>query len=287
MRRQLVLSSVLALTLGGGVLLSSAGARAAAAGQGRAPVPGPAGYTVVNSGWLTAPSGQTTFGGVSCPGSEVPTGGGAITTSRSTAVGINSSYPDGYEWQVWFANTSGSSTSFDVYEVCIDEPADYEIVPSRTISQAPMSMATASVRCPNTGTVAVGGGLEQNSLNTAVSINSAFFLSQGKVWEGTLANGSTKKLKMDVFAICMPPPAGYLIKKKKVTLPAGTVTFAQALCPSGSVSLGGGEDAAPAITPYVDITLDSSYPNQSAWGTFEGNGTTSAVTGEVMAACAS
>jgi hypothetical protein len=82
-------------------------------------------------------------------------------------------------------------------------------------------------------------GLEQNSLSTAVSINSIFFLQRGKVWEGTLA------------------------------------------------SLGGGEDAAPAITPYVDITLDSSYPNQSAWGTFEGNGTTSAVTSDVMAACAS
>jgi hypothetical protein len=293
MRSSRMLSYVLATVLSGavlsgGVLASPAGAGAAVtAGQGGAPVPGPAGYVVVNSGWMNAGSGGATFGTVTCPGSEVPTGGGAITTSRSPAVSINNSYPDGTEWEVWLDNTSGSTTMFDVYEVCIDQPADYEIVPSRVVNQSPMSMATASVRCPNTGTVAVGGGLEQNSLNPAVGINSIFFLNEGKVWEGTLANGSTKKLKMDVFAICMPPPAGYLLKKKKVTLPAGTVTVSQAVCPNGSVSLGGGEDAAPATTPYVNITLASSYPNQSAWGTFEGNGTASAVTGEVMTACAS
>jgi hypothetical protein len=280
---------VIAVALGGGALLSPAGAGAAAtAGHARVPDTGPAGYTVVTSGLVTAPSGQVTFGGVSCPGSEVPTSGGAVTTNLSPAISINSSYPDGYEWQVWLANTSGSSTSFDVYEVCIDEPAGYEIVNARTKTQAPMTMATSSVSCPNTGTVAVGGGLEQNSLSTAVSINSIFFLQHGKVWEGTLANGSTKKLKMGVVAICMLPPAGYVIKKKTVTLPAGYVTGAQVYCPSGTEPLGGGEDAAPATKPYTDITLDGNSPyGARGWGIYEFNGTASAVPSEVEAACAS
>ena len=283
-----VLTNVVAVALGCGVLLSPAGANAAATGaRGKLPAGEPAGYTVVTSGWEVAPSGQTSFNGVVCPGSEVPVSGGAITTSSSPAVSINSSYPDGYEWQVWLDNTSGSTVSFDVYEVCIDEPAGYEIVDSRTVNQAPMTMATASVRCPNTGTVAVGTGLEQNSLSTAVSVNSIFFLSKGKVVEGTLANGSTKKLKMGVWAICMLPPAGYTIKKKDVTIPAGAVRGAQASCPSGTVPLGGGEDAAPATAPYVDITLAGTYPNGSGWNASEGNGTASAVAGAVMTACAS
>jgi hypothetical protein len=279
----------IAVALGGGALLSPAIAGAAVpAGHARVPDTGPAGYTVVTSGFQAAPSGQLSFDETICPGSEVPTGGGAVTTSLSPGISINSSYPDGLAWEVFLDNTSGSSTSFEVYEICIDQPAGYEEVNSRTVHQAPMSMATASVRCPNTGTVAVGGGLEQSLSNTAVAINSTFFLQKGRVWEGTLANGSTSKLRMGVIAICMLPPAGYVIKKKTVTLPAGDVTTAHVLCPSGTEPLGGGEDAAPATAPYTDITLDVNSPyGARGWVADEGNGTASAVPGEVEVACAS
>ena len=282
-------AGVIASVLGGGMLLSPAGAGAAAMTQRVASVPDtlPAGYTVVTSPFITANSGRTTFGSVSCPGSEVPTGGGPVIETSSVALGISSSFPLGQFWEVWINNTSGSSISFDVSAVCIDQPAGYEVVNSRTVTQAPISMRTISVRCPNTGAVAVGGGLENNSTNPTVSINSLAPLSLGKGWEGTLANGSAGNVKVGVMAICMPTPAGYVIKKKqRIALPAGTVTSAEVLCPSGTGPLSGGESAAPATATYTDITLNGNYPNGPDWGTFEANGTTSSQVGGVAAVCA-
>jgi hypothetical protein len=78
------------------------------------------GYAVVSSGLITNPTGGgQTIASTSCPGTEEPMSGGGFSSSPSTSVYMNSSFPNSSDgWTVFEQNFSGASTFITAYAVC-------------------------------------------------------------------------------------------------------------------------------------------------------------------------
>jgi hypothetical protein len=84
------------------------------------------GVSIVRVAGISNPAGLQAGGAANCPAGTNVIGGGAFSSSGSTAVNINSSYPtrqhasdpEPNAWHVDMNNASGSSATFNVYAVC-------------------------------------------------------------------------------------------------------------------------------------------------------------------------
>jgi len=70
-------------------------------------------------GW-SAPPGAQDFVGQECPTGKVPTGGGIYSSSSSTLVNVNATYPNpGFTgWGAYENNASGVEGTIYAYAIC-------------------------------------------------------------------------------------------------------------------------------------------------------------------------
>jgi hypothetical protein len=90
-----------------------------------------------------------------CPAGK-PLGGGASSGSTSTAVSINSSFPQGGAWIAGLNNASNTSTSVSAFAVC-GNLNHYAVAAGPAISIPAGAIISAQAACP-AGTVPIGGG---------------------------------------------------------------------------------------------------------------------------------
>jgi hypothetical protein len=243
----------------------------------------PKGYVVVHSGNLTANTGAQTRGTVACPAGTVAFGGGAFTTSTSTNVNINSSFPPTTGSPGWAAdlnNASGAAVTFSVYAVCANAPKKYTIADGFFDNPSGLE-STGSAACP-AKTVLLGGGSVASSLLTSVNINST--LPSGNGWQTDMNNGGADSDTFLVYAICGKKPKGYTVVSGTATVNgAGLQTPAEAVCPAPTVPLSGGAHSSLAS---VIVNLNSSAPVTGGWLVYEDNASASSGTVTPYAICA-
>jgi hypothetical protein len=176
----------------------------------------PAGYTQVVSAAIANPAGAQTPGDEPCPSGTVVLGGGALPSSSSTTVNLNSSYPTSTGWHVAMNNASALAETFNVYAVCSSAPDGYGITVGPSTSEpgstAGGSQARAAVSCPS-GLVPTGGGVLSSSSSTAENISATDPRNEGPAeswvdWENQGPSAAT----IAAYVVCVtgppvPPPS--------------------------------------------------------------------------------
>jgi hypothetical protein len=174
----------------------------------------PAGYTQVVSGAIGNPAGAQTPGDEPCPSGTVVLGGGALPTSSSTSVNLNSSYPTSTGWHVAMNNASAAAETFNVYAVCSSAPDSYGITVGPTTNETGSSVGAqsrAAASCPS-GKVPTGGGVLSSSTSILENISATDPRNEGPAeswvdWENSGGSPAT----ITAYVVCatgpsMPPP---------------------------------------------------------------------------------
>jgi hypothetical protein len=270
-----------------GVLVAATAAATLSFGSGAAiaapnsPSLVPGGYRLVTSFQYTAPPNSQTFGQVTCPGHEQPSGGGVFDDGGSD--GINSSYPSGHSWDAYVNNPTSTSGGFLVFAVCLSKNISYQVVDS-VFTATNGTQSTGFVACPS-GKV-VGGGAYVSSNSTAADVNSSIPVSNG--WRADINNTSGADTTAIVYAVCHPKPRGYSIHiGTSVTVTPGEFdALASVACgPSATnVAIGGGGFSSSSST---SVQTQASFPNgQQGWSMDEVNNSASNNTETPYAICA-
>jgi hypothetical protein len=158
-------------------------------------------YTIASAAG-TAVNGVQSSLSAKCPAHTTVVGGGAFSSSSSTAVNLNSLLPVTHGWRADINNTTGSNSSFSVYAVCRAKPTGYVVETSGSISNPAGAQTTATTNCPfGGGSVAISGGALSASINTSVQMNSSFPNGSGgwTVFEQNLSSAATT---VTGYAIC-------------------------------------------------------------------------------------
>jgi hypothetical protein len=137
----------------------------------------------------------------------------------------------------------------------------------------------ALARCPK-GKVPLGGGAFILSNSTRASINSSF--PSGRDWVADVNNASGLDTTFTVTAICGVKPAGYAIATASAPNPSGTQVSAQAICPAGTLPLGGGGLSSSGQT---FVNLNSSIPFGNRWRADVNNGSGADADFTALAVC--
>ena len=272
MKKLSTLLSALGLTAAGLILAAGAASAAvvhpAASHVRLAPMSPPAGYTSVEAQFTAAPLAQT-GGGVSCPGTKQPVGGGAYPYDNNTSVDINSSYPTGSSWEVWVNNNESVAVKIDVWVMCMRANVSYSVATAQGYANAGAT-DYASVSCP-ARTVVVGGGAVAAGNNLGVAINSSLGNSLGHGqydFTAAMSNTSSSGDDFEVLAICRPKPLGYaIVDGSPVSAAPGSTAEIGAYCP-GLYSLplsGGGYTNYQATDSGLGI--NATFPGAGYWGT--------------------
>jgi hypothetical protein len=203
----------------------------------------PAGYVIVST-TVDVPSGTEGVAHVTCPGTEVPAGGGVFVgtvtgSENSLGTDVNSSFPQGQSWVGRVSNVSGVDGSITVEAACIDMPLRYVVV-STTVDNPSGLETPGTATCPGTRKL-LGGGSSASSGDLAVNINSTW-PETGRKWRTNMNNGSGGDDKLTVYAICARRPQGYArVSSVPTPNPANTETQSGVFCPAPkrALSVGG------------------------------------------------
>jgi hypothetical protein len=241
---------------------------------------------VVTTGPFDAPGGRQTQGVATCPGTEVPAGGGALISPGGTNnvplySSLNSSYPQRNFWVVDVNTVSGSDASFNVYVVCINTATSYSVVSSALTSNPAGTTTSIAATCP-TNRVIVGGGAFSVSSDIGVSISSDFPQQNSTTWRIDVANRSAANTNAAAYAICRAKPNGYNLPWTIQSSRSGDEAPGAVACPTGSLPLSGGLLNAANLS----LNLNSSFPSASDWVSFMNNGDSNNWPFEVFAVCA-
>ncbi len=170
----------------------------------------------------------------------------------------------------------------------------YSIVESSSDFVAQNQQQTeGTVACPS-GTIAYGGG-EDAAGGVGMNLNSSFPVQltiNPLVWGWKVrVNNTTGAIQFfHVYAVCARGPQRFTVSQDPVTNPAGTITFASADCPAGTVTLGGGADS---FGTSVSVNMNSSFPfgvlavpgDPGAWQVFENNASSTTTEIDAYAIC--
>jgi hypothetical protein len=253
------------LTLSAGVA-SAATVHPAASHVRLALMSPPAGYTSVEAQFTAAPLAQT-GGGVSCPGTRQPVGGGAYPYDNNTSVDVNSSYPAGNSWEVWVNNNENVAVKVNVWVICMRANAYYTVATAQGYANAGAT-DYASASCP-AKTVVVGGGAVASGTNLGVAINSSLGNSLGHGqydFTAAMTNTSSSGDAFEVLAICRPKPLGYaIVDGSQVGVAAGSTAEISAGCPSlNSLPLSGGGYSTYQTTDS-GLGINATFPGAGYW----------------------
>jgi hypothetical protein len=161
------------------------------------------GYVQQKSAAVSNPANSQNGAGYKCPASDVLLGGGALSTSRSTLVNLDSSWPAGTSiWYVYLNNASTTQASFHVYHLCAKlnvTATSYQLVAGTPVVNAAGTQTGASVFCPD-GLPTIAGGLVSSSTSIDVTLNTTFPFAGG--WGGDENNNSGADANLTAYVLC-------------------------------------------------------------------------------------
>lgn len=227
-------------------------------GQGEEPPPAPPagevlqGYQVVQESHVVAADGFLRSS-ARCPVGTVVLGGGArLVGEESDDFGtiVQESVPGTIGgqaqslWLVAFRNPGPVPRTVEIRAVCAEPPPGYEVV--RVDAALPAGgFIRQSVVCP-AGLVALGGGAQVVGAGSAdfrtVVQESAPGAVNGTtdVWVVAMTNTGAQERTIGFKAVCAEPPSGLQVVGEQMLVPASGFASAEAVCPAGTVVLGGG-----------------------------------------------
>jgi hypothetical protein len=227
------------------------------------------GYEVVSSGPMSFSDGG--WGGWSCPTGTTVLGGGFDSTGP---VAASAPGEPGTEWphytfgedeSGWVVRDApdGSPNTINIYAICADEPADYEIVQSSDMSFGDGGWGGWS--CP-TGTTVLGGGFDSTGPVAASAPG-----EPGTEWPHyTFGEDETGWVVRDapdgspntinIYAICADEPADYEV------VSSGPMSFSDGgwggwSCPTGTTVLGGGFDSTGPVAASAPGEPGTEWPH--------------------------
>ncbi|HEY1914940.1 MAG TPA: hypothetical protein VGH27_05120 [Streptosporangiaceae bacterium] len=161
------------------------------------------GYVQQESAAVSNPANTQNGAGYECPAADVLLGGGAESTSHSTLVNLDSSWPAGTSiWYVYLNNASTAHASFHVYHVCAKlnvTATSYQLVAGTPVVNAAGTQSGASVFCPD-ALATIGGGLVSSSTSIDVTLNTTFPFAGG--WGGDENNNSGASNNLTAYVLC-------------------------------------------------------------------------------------
>jgi hypothetical protein len=164
----------------------------------------PAGYQQQQSASVSNPADTQNGAGYLCPKGDVVTGGGALSSTASAQINLNSSWPAGTtEWYVYMNNASTTSTSFTMFRVCAKlnvKKTHFMLVAGTPVANPAGHDDGTSVFCPN-GLSSIGGGVVSGAgggLDT--DLNTTFPFTGG--WGGDENNGGTANPTLTGYVLC-------------------------------------------------------------------------------------
>jgi hypothetical protein len=137
------------------------------------------GYVQQKSAAVSNPAGSQNGAGYACPAGDVLLGGGALSSSHSTLVNLDS-----------------------VYHLCakLNVPATgYQLVAGTPVVNPAGEQSGASVFCPG-GLSTIGGGLVTTSTSIDVTLNTTFPFAGG--WGGDENNASGANANLTAYVLC-------------------------------------------------------------------------------------
>jgi hypothetical protein len=161
------------------------------------------GYLLQKSAAVSNPAGTQNGAGYKCPKGDDLLGGGELSTSQSTLVNLDSSWPAGTSiWYVYVNNASSAQASFNVYHLCAKlnvSATSYQLVAGTPVVNAAGTQSGASVFCPG-GLSSLAGGLVSSSLSIDVTLNTTFPFAGG--WGGDENNESGANNTLTAYVLC-------------------------------------------------------------------------------------
>jgi hypothetical protein len=223
----------------------------------------PKNWTYVGGPSITVTGGMDGFTQATCPPGTVPQGGGAFV-GDGVHSNLNSTYPDpnGVSWD---ANVNQSdatgSTGANVDLICAQPNTGYIQVASASTANPAGTTTTGTANCP-AGTNVLGGGVKPSSQDVNVNLNSTYPTSPTS-WQASVANASASAESFTVYVVCSAPFDGYgIIVGQSTTQGPNTQNRAEADCPAGQETLGGGVSASSSD---LNVNISADDPRTNNW----------------------
>jgi hypothetical protein len=165
----------------------------------------PKGYLQQQSASVPNPADTQNGAGYTCPKGDQLTGGGAESSSRSTLVSLNSSWPAGTSfWYVYMNNSSPASATMTLYHVCAKlnvSKTHYQLVAGSPVMNPGFTQTAVGVECPS-GLSTIGGGLLVGAGGgLGVTLNSSHPITGG--WEGDENNATASTVNaLTAYVLC-------------------------------------------------------------------------------------
>jgi len=138
-----------------------------------------------------------------CPNGDLLTGGGERSSSSSTLVNLNSSWPESeITWGITVDNLSSSDATLRPFAVCAKfnfSKTTYEYLSGSEDSNPAGQETATQADCP-AGLAVLGGGSQSLDMGTTVSINSTFPFPGG--WIGDVSNTGSHSAIVTTFVLC-------------------------------------------------------------------------------------
>jgi hypothetical protein len=160
----------------------------------------PASKFSVQTGDFTVPANSTASGAVTCA-SGVVVGGGALTSSSSTAVNIATLYPSSNTtWTARINNATAAETAFTVYAICrTKKVAGYSLQHGATVLSPPGQQTFSSVACPG-ASVPLSGGMSASGTGLGQNLNTS--TAFGQQWGNYVNNADATANHVRPWAVC-------------------------------------------------------------------------------------
>ena len=160
----------------------------------------PAGYTVVQGATQALPAMLQGDAVATCPAGTRPLGGGGFTSSGNQTVAINSSGPDGQNWDL--AENNGTALTWDLTAVLVcGTPHAYRVVLGQQFTVAALSRLGSEAACPAPFVVS-GGGIFIGSESLQANVDGTEPFGR-TVWGSFVANASLSPVTAFPEAICV------------------------------------------------------------------------------------
>jgi hypothetical protein len=165
----------------------------------------PTGYLQQQSKAVANPANTQNGAGYTCANGDQLTGGGAESSSRSTLVSLNSSWPSGTSyWYVYMNNSSPAPATMTLYHVCAKlnvSKTHYQLIAGTGVTIPAFTETAVGVECPS-GLSTIGGGLLVGAGGgLGFTLNSSFPITGG--WEGDENNATgSNTVKVTPYVLC-------------------------------------------------------------------------------------
>jgi hypothetical protein len=163
-------------------------------------------YIVAGAGASVGDSTQSAA--AQCPPHTTVLGGGALSDTVSTGVGINSTVPNQLAnnqtaWRVAMSSSDTTVSNFTVYAICRAKPAGYSIQFGPGVINAAGMEDDATATCPAPSLPIGGGGFTGFAeTDTAVQMNSTWPKVADSQWAVAENNGGGIARSLGAAVIC-------------------------------------------------------------------------------------